>query len=547
MIPSNIRKPGPYTEIDDSGANKALPAYMQEMVVIAPKLTAPATAAVTTAYTVGQCVKPATANGHWYVCAVAGTSGGTAPTWPTAAGATVTDGTVTWREYQSVANIVTENNAQRVYGADEAGMKFGVGSIAHRMAIGVFRQNAYAMLTIIGQDDAGSGVAATGTIVFSGTATEKGYADIYLGDKNPVQISWDSGATAAQIAAKVVTEAIRYPQIPLHVTSLTATVTLTAKCKGTTGNFIGKWNATTSKHEPVVNIAGGGVTAAITGMASGAVDASMTTGLATISAKPGDIYAIPYQDVTALGDLATHLGTITDIVNQRGGRGFAFTCKAFADATTMAAANYERVHVGWVRKCRLASFEAAAAFAAMVAGSPHPALPLNDAELAGCDAPDVSDRLGFTEVNDCLWAGVTPFEVGAGDKVRCVRAITTYTKNDAGSADPQWLDTTVVACIDYLRKSINTRHKSDLVGKVLKSDHADGDPSFVVTGADVRLINIDVCMRLERYGCLQNVKVLADRFVSVLDPNVKGRVNSDIPAESVQGAHVFANSIRVVS
>ena len=54
--------------------------------------------AANTAYRIGSIRRPTTANGHIYRCVVAGTSGSTEPSWPTARGATVTDGTVTWAE-----------------------------------------------------------------------------------------------------------------------------------------------------------------------------------------------------------------------------------------------------------------------------------------------------------------------------------------------------------------------------------------------------------------------------------------------------------------
>lgn len=49
-----------------------------------------------TAYTVGDVVRPASANGYVYQCIVAGTSGGSVPTYSTVIGQTVTDGGVTW-------------------------------------------------------------------------------------------------------------------------------------------------------------------------------------------------------------------------------------------------------------------------------------------------------------------------------------------------------------------------------------------------------------------------------------------------------------------
>jgi len=62
-----------------------------------PGIVAYDTWTASTAYDVGNVVVPTTPNTRRYACTVAGTSGATAPVWPSALGVTVVDGTVTWQ------------------------------------------------------------------------------------------------------------------------------------------------------------------------------------------------------------------------------------------------------------------------------------------------------------------------------------------------------------------------------------------------------------------------------------------------------------------
>jgi hypothetical protein len=52
--------------------------------------------AASTAYSLGDYVKPTSENGYCYECTTAGTSGASEPTWPTTPGQTVADNTVIW-------------------------------------------------------------------------------------------------------------------------------------------------------------------------------------------------------------------------------------------------------------------------------------------------------------------------------------------------------------------------------------------------------------------------------------------------------------------
>lgn len=85
----------------------------------------PPTWAATTAYTdrtsgdakTGDVVKPTTFNGAYFFCSVAGTSGGSEPSWDTTPGNTTTDGSVTWTAIPAytVTGSVTGVTSKRVF------------------------------------------------------------------------------------------------------------------------------------------------------------------------------------------------------------------------------------------------------------------------------------------------------------------------------------------------------------------------------------------------------------------------------------------------
>lgn len=91
-------------------------------------------AATTTAYALGDFVVPATPNDHYYMCVAAGTSGGSAPTWPTD-GTTVSDGTVTWRDMGTILRVVTTDYlvdaaSGRIYVVPGGGLALAIGYAA---------------------------------------------------------------------------------------------------------------------------------------------------------------------------------------------------------------------------------------------------------------------------------------------------------------------------------------------------------------------------------------------------------------------------------
>lgn len=144
----------------------------------------------------------------------------------------------------------------------------GLGSQIGAMMAGYKAINQETALDIIPLDDNGSAVDATGTVAFSGTATEDGTFIVYAGSRtnNKYTIAVTSGDSATAIGDALEAAVTADTVAVVAASNTTGTVTMTANNGGTYGNGIGL------ESQGIV----AGITVTVTGMASGATDPVLT-------------------------------------------------------------------------------------------------------------------------------------------------------------------------------------------------------------------------------------------------------------------------------
>ena len=459
-IPASIRKPGKYFEFNTRFAVRTLPANLQRMLVIGQRL-------------------------------VAGTVAALVPT--------------------------------QVFSDAQAADYFGNGSLAHLMCRAAITANRYLDLTVIALDDAGSAVAASGTVTVTGPATTSGTLGISIGSQR-VELGVVSGDTATAIAAALVTELAKYPGLPVTAVAALGVVTFTAKNKGTVANQIDLLADCTAK----------GVAATVVAMTGGSVDPTLSTALAKVFAEQYHVVATPYNDQTNLTTLRDHLDAVSGSMEQRGAVGVYGVDGALASATTLAGqGNNGRVVGAYLRGTKSPAYEIACAFAAVMAYEEDPARPLNTLELKGISAPPIDQRLSRTEQENCLNNGVAPLEVGPGEKVQIVRAITTYVKDPQGILDISLLDVTTIRTLDYVRLACRTRIALRFPREKLSSK----------TPPKVKTELMDVLLKLEELEIVEEVAANMAGLIVERDLQDPNRLDAKIPADVVNGLHVFAGRI----
>lgn len=215
-------------------------------------------------------------------------------------------------------SVVAETPVQ-VLSAEDAGDRFGFGSMVHRLAVQAFIGGNGVPVYIQPQAEAGGAVAATGDIDFTGsTGVASGTISLYIaGLAVPVNIA--AGTTADNIAAAVVAAVNAEKTLPVSAAVdgvTTAQVNLTAKSKGPWGNDISiDFNLGAGQALP------SGVVAAVTDMSAGAgvpTVADALDGLGTGDSANEDFYTDVVHgygtDTTTLDAISAYVGAGNDFL-----------------------------------------------------------------------------------------------------------------------------------------------------------------------------------------------------------------------------------------
>jgi len=419
--------------------------------------------------------------------------------------------------------------AVSVFSDEDAATYFGRGSIAHQMAMAGLTANNYVALTMIAVDDDAAGVLATGALLLDGAATANGSVSISIANV-AATVAVNSGDTAAAIATALVAQIGNQPNLPVTASVDAQTpgkITISARNKGAASNGITIAFASQAD----------GVSGTVTTMSGGQNDPDISDALAAVFGAGHDIIASPFSTATALTALRTHLDAVSSPMEQRGALGFAGWPGTLATATTLATAiNSGRISLGWHNGSTLPAWQIAAAYAAEVASEQDPSMPLDTLPLTGLDATDVTLRPGRTEQESALWNGVSPFEVGPGNVVQIVRAISTYTVNAQGVSDPSLLDITTIRTLDYMREAWRQRI-------ALRFPRAKNDAK---TADKVRSELLDVAYKAEDAEIIQNVDQYKNQFLVEQDLQDPTRLDAKLPCNIVPGLHVFAAVIDLI-
>lgn len=431
-----------------------------------------------------------------------------------------------------------------------AAAAFGIASPLYAM-VAAYRQNdPIGELWALPVAANGSGVQATGTLTFTGTATASGTLAVYIGGQ-VLYVPIAAGDTATVVAASLLAAATALSPATLPVAVTTApivspgVVTFTANAKGLYGNFIdvrlNYAGSTAGESLPA------GLSATIVAMASGTLDPVLTTPLGTLGDQPFDYIVQPFLSSTATTAMSLVMNNTTgrwSDISQAYGHVFAASTDTLANLVSLGGTlNDPHLSIFGLPKSPSPPYViAAAATGALVqAINNDPARPVQTLPVAGVLSPAGADRLTNANRQQLLTNGIATIFASQIGALSLERAVTTYRTDGSGNPSIAYLDAETPLTLMKL-----TRDLKAFVGstfgrcKIADNGATAGPGSAIQTPNSIKAALVARYRFLERQGLVERTDLFAAGLVVQRNANDPTRVDVLYDPYLVSGLRIFA-------
>lgn len=430
----------------------------------------------------------------------------------------------------------------RVTSAAQADTLFGAGSMLSGMVRAAFAQDTYTELQVMPVADNAAGVAATGTLAFTGPATASGTIHLMVAGRQ-VDVGVTSGDAASAVATATAAAINADTSLPVTASPASGSVTVTSRHKGEAGNTIDlRVNYYDGQAIPA------GVALTITAMAGGTGNPDLSNALASIGDEWFHTWAVPYTDSANLVDVKNELASrfawdreieAHAFVAARGTQG---TLGTLGDSQ-----NSPHLVITMANNEPMPAYEKAAELMAIAAYylSIDPARPVQNLPFKWCLPPAAADRFTNEERNLLLFDGIATTKVDAGGVMQIERLITTYKQNSAGAPDISYLDSETLFTLMFIRHD----WRDYILRKYPRHKLADDGTRYglgqpVVTPTVMKAEAIAKFREWEELGLVENIDDFKANLISernISDPN---RLDMLLPPDLVNQLRIVANKIQ---
>jgi phage tail sheath gpL-like len=415
------------------------------------------------------------------------------------------------------------------------------------MFVALKAANRYTETWAIALDDDGAGVAAAGSIAFTGPATAAGTVLLYIGGRRvKVAVAASDAANAIATAAAAAINAVTDLPVTAAVDGVDDTqVNITARHKGEAGNDIDlRVNYYQGETLPK------GVAVTVVAMTGGTTNPDLATAIAVFGQEWWNSIVCPYTDAANLTALQAELDTRWGPTVMMDGIAYtAYRGTHSATGTWGSGRNHHLVTAIGTGIAPQPPYIWAAVYAAVAAASLSidPARPLQTLPLTGILPPVIEDRWTLEERNLLLYDGIATSTVDAGGRVLIERAITTYQQNSFGVDDPSYLDVNTPATLSYIRYATRARITQKFPRMKLADDGTRFSPGqAIVTPSVIRAELIALFRELESAGLVEGFDQYKTDLIVERDANDPNRVNVLSSPDLVNQFRVFAEQIQFI-